>query len=155
MNTYDFHNYYDLILELYEYTIYFNSAVCSVYILTNIFNLLWVLIPWFGKLSSVMSVYKKSKREAAKNNKEKPDDSKILGDLYHIYYKNRDLKLFLELLAIGSGVAPAISFMTLFDSVRRLKHHRQKTYIHTHDRDKPCICIFNNTKYFRIRMYES
>ena len=72
-----------------------------------------------------MSVYKKSKREAAKNNKEKPDDSKILGDLYHIYYENRDLKLFLELLAIGSGVAPAISFMTLFDSVRRLKKRGQ------------------------------
>ena len=67
-----------------------------------------------------MRVYKNNKREAAKKANEKPDDSKILGDLYHIYYKNRDLKLFLELLAMGSGVAPAISFMTLFDRVRRL-----------------------------------
>ena len=105
---------------MYEYTIYFNSTLISVYILTNIYNMLWVLLPWFGKLSSVMRVYKKSKREFAKKDNEKPDDSKILGDLYHIYYKNRDLKLFLELLAMGSGVAPAISFMTLFDSVRRL-----------------------------------
>ena len=74
-----------------------------------------------------MRAYKKSKREAAKKDNEKPDDSKILGDLYYIYYNNRDLNLFLELLAMGSGVAPAISFMTLFDSVRRLKK-RQKTY---------------------------
>ena len=67
-----------------------------------------------------MRAYKNNKREAAKKDNEKPDDSKILGDLYHIYYKNRDLNRFLELLAMSSGVAPAISFMTLFDSVRRL-----------------------------------
>ena len=53
---------------------------------------------------------------------EKPDDSKILGDLYEIYYRNRDLKLFLELLAMGSGVAPSIAVMTLFDSVSILYH---------------------------------
>ena len=84
------------------------------------------MIPWFGKLRSVMRAYKKSKREAAKNDNEKPVDEKILGDLYYIYYKNRDLKLFLELLAMGSGVAPAISFMTLFDSVGNLKMRKRK-----------------------------
>ena len=92
-------------------------ALLSVYILTNINNILWVVLPWFGKLSTVMRVYKKSKRAAAVKENEKPDDSKILGDLYEIYYKNRDLKLFLELLAMGSGVAPAIAVMALFDKV--------------------------------------
>ena len=106
------------ILELYEYSIYFNSALISVYILTNIYNILWVLLPWFGKLSSVMRVYKKSRRAAAQKDEEKPVDKKILGDLYELYYNNRDLKLFLELLAMGSGVAPAISVMAMFDSVR-------------------------------------
>ena len=114
----------ELIIELYEYTMYFNGALVSVFILTNIYNILWVLVPWFGKLNSVMRAYKKSKREASKNDNEKPVDEKILGDLYYIYYKNRDLKLFLELLAMGSGVAPAISFMTLYDSVRRLKQRQ-------------------------------
>ena len=106
------------VLELYEYSIYFNSALISVYILTNIYNILWVVLPWFGKLSSVMRVYKKSRREAAKTDEEKPVDKKILGDLYELYYRNRDLKLLLELLAMGSGVAPAISVMAMFDSVR-------------------------------------
>ena len=107
---------------------YFNGALVSVFILTNIYNILWVLVPWFGKLNSVMRAYKKSKREASKNDNEKPVDEKILGDLYYIYYKNRDLKLFLELLAMGSGVAPAISFMTLFDSVGNLGYlHLIKT----------------------------
>ena len=108
---------------------YFNGALVSVFILTNIYNILWVLVPCFGKLNSVMRAYKKSKREAAKNDNEKPVDEKILGDLYYIYYKNRDLKLFLELLAMGSGVAPAISFMTLFDSVGNLKI--RQSYLHS------------------------
>ena len=112
-----------IILELYEYSIYFNSALISVYILTNIYNILWVLLPWFGKLSAVMRVYKKTKRkEAAQKDNEKPVDAKILGDLYEIYYRNRDLKLFLELLAMGSGVAPSIAVMALFDSVSILYH---------------------------------
>ena len=67
-----------------------------------------------------MRVYKKNKRkEAAQKDNEKPVDAKILGDLYEIYYQNRDAKLFLELLAMSSGVAPAISVMAMFDSVRK------------------------------------
>ena len=67
-----------------------------------------------------MRVYKKTKRkEAAQKDNEKPVDAKILGDLYEIYYQNRDTKLFLELLAMSSGVAPAISVMAMFDSVRK------------------------------------
>ena len=68
-----------------------------------------------------MRIYKKSKREAAQKDNEKPLDEKILGDLYAIYYNNRDAKLFLELLAMSSGVAPAISVMAMFDSVRKLE----------------------------------
>merc|ERR1712113_775962 len=71
-------------MELYEYSIYFNSALISVYILTNIYNILWVLLPWFGKLSSVMKVYKNRLRKAAQKDEEKPVDKKILGDLYEI-----------------------------------------------------------------------
>ena len=41
----------------------------------------------------------------------------MLGDLYDIYYDNRDLRLLLELLATSSGVAPAIAIITLFDKV--------------------------------------
>ena len=41
----------------------------------------------------------------------------ILGELYHIYYNNRDLRLLLNLLATSSGIAPAIAIMTLFDKV--------------------------------------
>jgi hypothetical protein len=43
----------------------------------------------------------------------------ILGELYHIYYNNRDLRLLLDLLATSSGIAPAIAIMTLFDKVAK------------------------------------
>ena len=77
-----------------------------------------------------MRVYKKNKRkEAAQKDNEKPVDAKILGDLYEIYYQNRDAKLFLELLAMSSGVAPAISVMALFDSVS--KQTFKNTFIYT------------------------
>ncbi len=42
----------------------------------------------------------------------------MLGELYHIYYNNRDLRLLLDLLATSSGIAPAIAIMTLFDKVK-------------------------------------
>ena len=41
----------------------------------------------------------------------------MLGDLYDIYYDNRDLRLLLELLATSSGVAPAICLFSIFDKV--------------------------------------
>jgi hypothetical protein len=45
---------------------------------------------------------------------------KVLGELYHIYYNNRDLRLLLDLLATSSGIAPAIAIMTLFDKVENI-----------------------------------
>jgi hypothetical protein len=45
---------------------------------------------------------------------------KVLGELYHIYYNNRDLRLLLDLLATSSGIAPAIAIMTLFDKVENV-----------------------------------
>ena len=102
-------------LALYEYTIYANSALITVYIICNIYNLLWALLPHLGVLSTFMRAYEKSRRAAQVGMKQ--DDKQILGDLYDIYYHNRDLRLFLELLAVSSGVAPALSVMALFDGV--------------------------------------
>ena len=40
-----------------------------------------------------------------------------MGDLYEIYYNNRDLRLLLDLLASSSGIATALAIMTSFDKV--------------------------------------
>ena len=63
-----------------------------------------------------MSKYKANMRERAEDSMK--TDKQLLGDLYDIYYDNRDLRLLLDLLATSSGVAPAIAIMTLFDKVR-------------------------------------
>ena len=87
-----------------------------MFIICNIYNLLWALFPHLGTLSTFMKAYKKSRMEGKKQN-----DKKILGDLYYLYYHNRDLRLFLELLAVSSGVASALSVMALFDEVKKLE----------------------------------
>ena len=62
-----------------------------------------------------MSTYKANLR--LKEGNDKKTDEQILGDLYDIYYNNRDLRLLLDLLVTSSGVAPAIAIITLFDKV--------------------------------------
>ena len=65
-----------------------------------------------------MSAYKYNMRE--REGDQSRSDREVLGDLYDIYYNNRDLRLLLDLLATSSGVAPAIAIMTLFDKVIKL-----------------------------------
>ena len=57
-------------------------------------------------------------------------DKELFGDLYDIYYNNRDLRLLLDLLATSSGVAPAISVMTLFDKVIQIIQEILKTQLY-------------------------
>eukprot|EP00092_Neocalanus_flemingeri_P069496 GFUD01085180.1.p1 GENE.GFUD01085180.1~~GFUD01085180.1.p1 ORF type:complete len:487 (-),score=116.41 GFUD01085180.1:160-1620(-) len=98
--------------QFYVYILYITIIITCMYILCNIYNLVWILLPQFGKLSRLMISYKQSMRAREGNSK---TDKELLGDLYDIYYNNRDLRLLLDLLATSSGVAPAISVMTLFD----------------------------------------
>ena len=48
-------------------------------------------------------------------------DEELLGDLYNVYYNNRDLKLLLDLLATSSGIATSLRVMALFDKTLRFK----------------------------------
>ena len=101
--------------SFYIYTLYLTCTITILYILCNVYNALWLLFPCFGKLSRVMSAYKYNMLERAHDTG--LSEREVLGDLYDIYYNNRDLRLLLDLLATSSGVAPAIAIMTLFDRV--------------------------------------
>ncbi len=48
-------------------------------------------------------------------------DKQLLGELYNVYYNNKDLKLLLDLLAESSGIAPSIRILSLFDPEFRSK----------------------------------
>jgi len=98
--------------QFYIYILDITIFITCIYILCNIYNLVWLLVPQLGKLSRLMVAYRQNMRAREGNSK---TDKELLGDLYDIYYNNRDLRLLLDLLATSSGVAPAISVMTLFD----------------------------------------
>ena len=115
----DVHSYYfecsGQPAQFYVYSLYITCSITILYILCNIYNLMWLSFPCFGKLSRLMSTYKANLR--LKEGNDKKTDEQILGDLYDIYYNNRDLRLLLDLLVTRSGVAPAIAIITLFDKV--------------------------------------
>ena len=48
-------------------------------------------------------------------------DEELLGDLYTVYYNNKDLKLLLDLLATSSGIATSLRVLALFDKNLRFK----------------------------------
>ena len=48
-------------------------------------------------------------------------DEDLLGDLYNVYYNNRDLKLLLDLLSTSSGIATSLRILALFDKNLRFK----------------------------------
>ena len=83
--------------------------------MVKILRFLYFLYKTIGELSRVMSSYKKCLRN--QNKDQNINDEDLLGDLWYVYYNNRDLKLLLELLVSTSGVAPAISILCVFDKV--------------------------------------
>ena len=105
--------------QFYKYILYFTIIITSFYILCNIYNLMWLTLPCFGRLRRLMSTYKWNMRKLSGY---ALSDKELLGDLYDIYYNNVDLRLLLELLTSSSGVAPAIGMMTLFDKVTICSH---------------------------------
>lgn len=115
--------------QFYLYILYITCVITLIYILCNVYNLLWLAIPVFGKLSRLMATYKRNMQ--AQDTSVGKTDREILGDLYDIYYDNRDLQLLLDLLATSSGVAPAIAILTLFDKGFREAMRPKIRYIST------------------------
>lgn len=71
---------------------------------------MWMFIPSCGKLSRFMGRYKRNLKSGGYTE----DD---LVNINGVYYHNYDLYLLLNLLANGSGVAPAIAAIAQFYKV--------------------------------------
>jgi len=87
-------------------------VIDAMYVICNLYNLLWLVCPGLGVLDKVMNSYRENLLHTNNEGKREED---LLGDLYHIYYNNRDLRLLLGLLATSSGIAPALAILALFD----------------------------------------
>jgi hypothetical protein len=66
---------------------------------------MWLFIPQLGSLSGMMIKYKKEFKKIYSQNQ---SDQELFGDLYNLYFNNRDLKLLLDLLAKSSGVEQSL-----------------------------------------------
>ena len=104
--------------EFYIIVLIVALILLFVYLVCTIYNLMWLIIPNMSPLSCVMARYRS--HVTLKGNL--PTDAAAgLGELYCLYYNNRDLKLLLNLLTCSSGLAPSIRILSLFDADFRAK----------------------------------
>ena len=87
--------------RFYLWVLLTTIAILAVYIFCCAYNLAWLFFPCFGSLSSVMKKYKTQFKKSRADTR--ISDQELLGDLYDLYYNNKDLKLLLDLLAASSG----------------------------------------------------
>ena len=100
----------------YLCSFYVTSVIMIAFILLEMYNLLWLLVPRMSQLWRVMEAYRTNMRRST-SGAEVGSDCQLLGDLHHIYYSSRDLSLLLNLLAAGSGVAESLVILTALDQV--------------------------------------
>ena len=102
--------------QFYFFSALLSSVLVMAFIVCNVFNFAWLMLPKYCELNRVLDrlldKLKKLQRMGMRND--------LLGETTEsMYYKNRDLRLLLNLLASGSGIAYAIHVLALFDSKLR------------------------------------
>ena len=108
--------------EFYIIVLLIALACLFAYLICTVYNLMWLLIPNMSPLSRVMKRYKQHVlQKATREVTHSFTEAELLGELYHVYYNNRDLKLLLNLLTCSSGIAPSIRILSLFDADFRAK----------------------------------
>jgi len=102
------------------YVTFIVLVILVTYIFCALYNLAWLTFSNLGALSRVMSRYRTLQRKT-KGKDKLLSDKELLGDLWDVYYNNRDLKLLLDLLAESSGISTALRIIALFDKRLRCK----------------------------------
>ena len=125
----------------FMYVLVLTIIILILYILCCIFNVVWLSFPDIRGLGSIMKVYAKEtyKSRPQKKLETKPKEEVENGEVFEetteeekkdgyeednldlFYYKNPDLKLLLDLLAVSSGIAHSLRILVLFDRNFRLK----------------------------------
>ena len=97
--------YLFFVFQFYQYITLLVVAILLLYVVLAIYNVLWLSLSRLGKLSTVMRRYRTYLR---KTEQTLVTDQNMLGNLWDIYYNNKDLKLLLNLLAESSGLATSL-----------------------------------------------
>ncbi|XP_023321475.1 uncharacterized protein LOC111696157 [Eurytemora carolleeae] len=97
-------------------------GLLALYLLSTFSTIAWLLCPCWGKLARMMRAYSyELKAAAVAEGKENTSARILMGEMYEIYYNNRDLRLLLDLLAATSGLAPCLRVMALLDKSFRVE----------------------------------
>ena len=95
--------------QFYEIISILVLGLLFFYLLLSFYNLIWLSFASLGKLSKVMLSYRTYLRKTMGKD-ELMDNKELLGNLWDIYYNNKDLKLLLNLLAESSGLASSLRY---------------------------------------------
>ena len=95
--------------EFYRIILIVAIIIIICYILTNIYNLLWIIWPFERSLGVILHNYRANLKLS-----NKVEQEKRLGS---IYFENKDLKMLIDLLALNSGVGSALQVISIFDKV--------------------------------------
>ena len=97
--------------ELYLYISYIIIGLLCPYLACVAYGLFWIWFPYFrpGSLSCLLRRLKKEMKPLTK-------DRPTLFDMKDMYFRNADVRMFIDLLATSCGVAPSIKLLGLFDA---------------------------------------
>ena len=112
-------------LKFYLYILIATLIILSLFLAISFYVLIWMFSSKFGSLSGIMSNHETFFKSLDPSETE---TMKISGSIYDLYYKNKDLKLLLDLLGATSGIAPCLKLLCLFD-----KNMQKKTQVNNLD----------------------
>ena len=88
---------------LFQFSTLIVIILLSLYFLLNLYNTAWLLVPSMGKLRRIMRNFRKK------------SSAKTSSQLEEFYYKNRDVRLLLNLLTDSQGLASPLRCLSLID----------------------------------------
>ena len=95
--------------EFYKFILSIAIVFIFLYIITNIYNLLWIIKPNNSNFDKIMKTYRDSLARSSQFKQGKRLDE--------LYFNNTDMRLLINLLARNLGIGPALSAISLFDKV--------------------------------------
>jgi len=93
--------------QFYKYILTNAVIFILLYIITNIYNLFWIIKPDHSRLHTILRTYRDILAKGS--------NFRLMKRVEELYLDNPDLRLLLNLLAANKGVAAAISAISMFD----------------------------------------
>jgi len=103
--------------EFYNAVLIFTLVILLFYVVLALYNVIWIFGGNWGTLSKVMISYQAFLRK--KLGDKTPTyiyNKELLGNLWEIYYNNKDLRMLLNLLTESSGIASSLRILAMFDN---------------------------------------